>query len=177
MADHILRVTMDPRFSRLLQHQNDNQLFLFPDGITGMSPDDLASYIRTQAFALIAEVIESVDETHWKPWATRPASEDVIPNRDRYKGELADVFIFLMNLMLAGGVTMSDLAEAVSVKQAKNRERWTSGYDGKSGKCPRCGRAYDDAGVRCQPHGDLTDDSGWCETVGADVDSTGRQLP
>lgn len=162
MANHVLRLTMDPVFARLLQRQNDNQTFLFPEGIAGMPPDKLSDFIRTQAYALVAEVVESVDETHWKPWATRPADQDVIPNRDRYTSELADVFIFFMNLMLAGGVTMSDLAKAVEIKQDKNMARWQNGYDGKSSKCPGCGRDYGDTGVECAPASKMSDHRPWC---------------
>jgi hypothetical protein len=56
-----------------------------------------------------------------------------------------------MNLMLAGGVTIPELHQAVDQKQTKNLQRWTDGYDAKITKCPKCRRAYDDDGVKCYP--------------------------
>jgi hypothetical protein len=144
-------VTIDPAFARLLARQNDLQTFLTPQTIAGLSDDERAAFIRTQALALVAEVIETIDETHWKPWAKRPEGAAIITDHTRYTNELADAFIFLMNLMLAGGVSMMELARAVDAKQTKNLDRWMSGYDGKSSKCSRCGRAYDDPNVGCMP--------------------------
>jgi NTP pyrophosphatase (non-canonical NTP hydrolase) len=155
-----VQISIDPRFTRLLVRQNELQTFLYPEGVAGMAQDDLAAYIRVQALALIVEATEALDETHWKTWATRPADQDVIPNRKRFESELGDIFLFLMNLMLAGGVTMGDLASIVNAKQDKNMTRWTSGYDGKSEKCPVCKGAYDDVAVEC--HGETRDRFPYC---------------
>lgn len=161
----VFTVTIDPRFTRLLVRQNGFQSLLNGGTeVKDMSPDDLAAYIRTQSLALMAEVIEVLDETHWKPWATRPDGEHVVPSPERYKGEIVDAFIFLMNLMLAGGMSMMELAEMVSAKQDKNLQRQIDGYDGKSSKCPGCGRAYDDAGVNCVKGSIRSGARGWCET-------------
>lgn len=165
-----MSVTIDPRFSRMLQRQSDNQTFLFPQTIAGLSSGDRAEFIRTQAYALIAEVVEAVDETHWKPWATPPVDGVIVPNKGRYVSELSDVFIFFLNLMLAGDVTVTELCEAVDTKQTKNLTRWLNGYDAKATKCPSCGRAYDDSGVECKPATLETDDgfnpeSAWCAQV------------
>jgi hypothetical protein len=149
MADHVLSVTLDPRFTRLLYRQDDLQTFLLSKRVVDLDPDDLAAYIRTQGYAAVAEIVEAIDETHWKPWAVRPEGEPVVTSQERYIGELADVFIFFMNLMLAGGVGMTALARAVDAKQKKNLERWTNGYDAKATKCRGCGRAFDDKDVKC----------------------------
>lgn len=151
MSDHIISVTLDPRFSRILEQQAHLQTFLL-----GIHPIDLeskekAQYIRDQAFALVAEIVEAVDETHWKPWATPPADGQIVPNLPRFVGELADVYIFLMNLMLMAGVSSSDLSKAVEEKQKKNLNRWINGYDAKKTKCPACRRSYDDPEVKCYP--------------------------
>jgi hypothetical protein len=147
-----------------------------------MPPGVKANFIRTMTLAMMVEAVEALDETHWKPWATPPAGAPTIVDKTRYTNELADVFIFLMNLMLAGGVTMRELAEAVDAKQTKNILRQVEGYDGKSGKCPRCGRAYDDAGVTCKPRGETdftkltgTDAPPYCGEVNRHVsESTGE---
>lgn len=171
----IVHVTIDPRFSRLLVRQNDFQTMLNGgEGVTGMQPDDLAAYIRTQSLALMSEVVEILEETHWKPWAKRPADQDVIPNRERYKGEVVDAFIFLMNLMLAGGMSMMELAEMVSTKQEKNLQRQIDGYDGKSTKCPGCRRAYDDDAVLCYRLPEDAVPHGFCAQRDEYVNSEGR---
>lgn len=148
---HLINVKLDPRFNRLLTRQDDLQAFLLGERVCEMDPADLSAFIRNMVLALTAEAHEVLEETHWKPWATFPADGVVIPSRDRYIGELADVFIFFLNLMLAGQVTMNDLAQAVDAKQTKNLMRWTNGYDAKSTKCPACKRSYDDSDVHCYP--------------------------
>lgn len=144
----VVNVTIDPAFARLLQRQREFQAALGLDR-NDMTQPVMANYLRTQAFSLIAEVVEALDETHWKPWATPPPGVLGVVNRQRYVGELADVFIFTMNLMLAGNVSMMELAQAVDAKITKNIQRQADGYDGRSEKCPACKRAYDDAGVQC----------------------------
>jgi len=151
MEDGVIMVTLDPRATRLLQRQADLQAFLLARRVDDMDPDALSQYIRDQAFAMIGETYEAVEETHWKPWAVRPDGEPVVISKQRYIGELADVYIFFMNLMLAGGVTTTELFQAVDDKQTKNLRRWTEGYDAKSTKCPACRRAYDDEDVKCYP--------------------------
>ena len=45
--------------------------------------------------------------------------------------------------------------KAAEAKRAKNAQRQLDGYDGVSTKCPKCGRALDDAGaiqVRRDPY-------------------------
>lgn len=172
----VISVTIDPRFTRLLVRQNDIQTMILGEGVSGMAPDKLADYIRTQSLALMAEVIEVLDEAHWKPWAKRPADEDVIPHRERWKGEIADVFLFTMNLMLAGGMTMMELAQLVDAKQDKNIARQLGGYDGKGTKCPRCKGAYDDDAVLCDTTGVRGEANiiGWCDKVKEFIDADGQ---
>lgn len=152
MASHTVQVTLDPIFNRLLNRQDDLQAFLLARRVTELEPHDLAAFIRNMSLALNAEVTEVLEETYWKPWAKLPSDGVIVPSKTRYTGELADVFIFFMNLMLAGGVTMADLAKAVDAKQTKNLMRWTNGYDAKSTKCMGCKRSFDDPDVNCYPH-------------------------
>ena len=145
----VVGIKFDPVFFRAFLRQEDMQAFLLGKHVRDLDPAELAAFIRTQAYAAVAEIVEAVDETHWKPWAVRPDDEDIVISKTRYTGELADVFIFFMNLMLAGGVAPSELLTAVEAKQKKNMERWTNGYDAKATKCRACGRAFDDESVNC----------------------------
>jgi len=149
MADAVISVSLDPAFARLLKRQEDLQTFLLGKKPMDLDPKEMSDYIRTQAFALVAEVVEATDETHWKPWSVRPDGEEMIPSHKRFVGELADAYIFLMNLMLVGGVVTAELALAVQAKQDKNLDRWQSGYNAKTTKCRGCGRSFDDEGVKC----------------------------
>ena len=98
-----------------------------------------------------------MQEVGWKPWATPRGWV----NRDAAVGELVDVAHFLANLLCALDVSDSEWEYLYRAKQEVNRQRMRSGtYDGVSGKCPRCFRAYDSPTTSCTP------DSGampaWC---------------
>jgi dimeric dUTPase (all-alpha-NTP-PPase superfamily) len=125
--------------------------------------------LRINVLALIKELGEALDETGWKPWAT---SNHV--NADAFKGELVDVWHFLMNLMLHVGMTPRELYDGYFIKQRINVKRQREGYDGVTGKCPQCKRAYDDPAVRCTPAStaerhDLDEDLAWCEVYGVQL--------
>lgn len=150
MADtpKVIELTVDPMFSGLYVLQRDFQARLLGDVPSELAGTERKAYIREQALALTDELHEALAEVGWKSWAT---SAHI--NRDAYAGELADVFIFLMNLMLVGDITPSELMGLVRNKIAKNNQRQDDGYDGVSTKCPQCKRAYDDDAVKCYPVG------------------------
>jgi hypothetical protein len=143
----VITVVLDPAFGRLMQRQREFQ-HAMGHVPTSMTTAEQQEYLRTQFLAMIAEATEAMNETNWKPWTTPPTGS-VIINYERYRGELVDVYIFLMNLMFIGGITVSEFAIAVDDKITKNIQRQADGYDGKN-KCPECKRAYDDAGVECR---------------------------
>lgn len=145
MAVTQLNITLDPVMTLMLTRQEEFQARL----LNGDLPSELQgtermAYIREQALALLDEVHEALAETGWKSWAT---SNHV--NREAYLGELADVYIFLMNLMLVGDIRAHELARVVMEKQAKNHKRQDNGYDGVTTKCVVCKRALDDTAVTC----------------------------
>lgn len=110
------------------------------------SPDPavLMEQIRNNLLSLVAESIEALEETGWKPWAS---SNHI--NRAAFASEIVDIWHFFMNLMILGGVTADDLYEGYLKKHKKNRQRQLNGYDGLN-KCPSCKRAYDDDAVECR---------------------------
>jgi dUTPase-like protein len=173
---HIVNVTIDPAFTRLYARQTEFQR-AYHDG---RDPADFpyaerSEYLRTHALGLIVEVTEAMNETHWKSWTTPPVGDMVI-NRERYLGEMADVFIFAMNMLIVGDVSMMELAQAVDAKITKNIKRQADGYDGQSSKCPICKRAYDDAGVECRParprHPEFKMQVPWCADAGRFIDDS-----
>lgn len=118
-------------------HQDTPPAELKPDG-------HRMNYIRTMVLACTDELHEALAETGWKPWATSTHM-----NTEAYQSELADAFMFLMNLMLAGDMSMDQLFAAVVRAQEKTANRLAEGYDGVSTKCRGCKRALDDDGIHC----------------------------
>lgn len=180
MAETVVNVSLDPRMTRMLSRQDQFQTLLGrnPDGMTR---DQLREYIRTQVLSLNAEIIEALDETQWKPWAADIPDQPIV-NKDRYIGELADVYIFFMNMMLAGKVSVTELCEAVETKQTKNIKRQQDGYNAKDTKCPSCKRAYDDDKVTCKlappfPNGQTRTIYGYCAIKQQYVGKNGEVIP
>ncbi len=81
------------------------------------------NYKRVMTLALVDEVLESLRELPWKPWKKQQQY-----NKKRYKEELADVYIFLMNLMIASNITIKDLQKEVYKKIVKNKQRQKHNY-------------------------------------------------
>lgn len=113
---------------------------------TAMTPDQWADHMRTMAFSVCDEVHEAMAEVGWKPWAT---SRHI--NSEEFMGEMTDAWLFFMNMMIAGGMTAEDLIARTAKKQNNLLNRIASGYDGRTTKCGRCKRAYDNEGVKCRP--------------------------
>lgn len=122
----------------IAQEELQRESFGFDFG-KSMSDEERVDYIRVNVLALTDELHEALGEVGWKPWAT---SRHI--NTNAYFGELIDALHFLMNLLLATGLEVDDLAEQLSEryfhKRAINARRQADGYDGISGKCPGCGR-------------------------------------
>jgi hypothetical protein len=129
---------------------------------TAMTDQERMTYLSTMTTACTSELHEALAETGWKPWAS---SNHI--NREEWMGEMADAWLFFMNLMLVGGMTAEDLTQRTAKKQDNAYKRIRDGYDGVSTKCPRCRRAYDNEGVKCTPgaFGEL----GQCAYVSPDV--------
>lgn len=106
--------------------------------------EERVEYVKTMLLALIAESVEALEETSWKPWA-----KSEFFNRDAFIGELVDIGHFLANCLTAAGCTDEEWAERYHDKQKKNAQRQEDGYDGVSTKCPRCRKALDDAATGC----------------------------
>lgn len=124
-------------------------------------PLERIQFIRDMREALEAELQEMIDETGWKPWAT---SRHV--NEEAAQGELADTFLFFINLCFAFDLTPLGLYQKTMEKMDRNLARQQEGYDGVAGKCLGCKRALDDPGVDCCEYNLDPLYVGWCATVG-----------
>lgn len=106
----------------------------------------LADYVQMNALAAVDEIMEMLGEVGWKPWAT---PRGWIRPKHVMK-EAVDALHFIANVLCAAGISDDEFWEAYRAKQVTNTQRQELGYDGVSGKCPGCKRAYDD-GIDCDP--------------------------
>lgn len=108
-----------------------------------LTGDKLADYALMNAYALIDEISEAMDEVAWKPWAKDRGTV----NRDAMLGELVDAGHFLANLLAMLGVTDEEWETAYQAKQQRNARRQESGYENRQDKCPACRRELDKPGA------------------------------
>jgi len=120
-------MSVDGDLGVLLKAQAQLQELMGHD-FEAMTTVERMRYLRDQMLALQVEAVEVLNTAPWKPWATYPA--DATIDDDEYVGELADVFIFLMNLMLVGDVGERRFLDAVRRKITKNQNRHDTAYDG-----------------------------------------------
>jgi dimeric dUTPase (all-alpha-NTP-PPase superfamily) len=121
-----------------LQLQQNHMKDGDPRFLTG---NDMANFMRWNAWALEDEVHEAMAEVGWKPWAS---SRHI--NQEAFMKEMVDAFHFFMNMLLCGsqGWTPQQIADeftrAYIRKNHQNAQRQKEGYDGVSQKCPYCHR-------------------------------------
>jgi hypothetical protein len=161
---------MRDRLVALLEAQLDLQRKLGADPTT-MDQEMRCAYFRDYVLGTIDELHEALQGVGWKPWATsRHLKEDEV------FGELRDAWQILTNLMfIAKQVTPEELADlfedALYAKLKVNHRRVEEGYDGVTGKCAACRRAFDDEAVTCTP-ADINEDTNlaWCQVYGSQLD-------
>lgn len=144
--------TANDSLLRMLTLQARFQRELYGVDVGDLSPAERVQYVKDMVLALTDELHEALAETTWKPWATAEPTID----EDAFFGEVVDALHFLMNLMLVARAdsrpkdVWRELVTRYEAKNERNRQRQAEGYDGVSGKCPRCRRALDDEGVSCR---------------------------
>lgn len=118
-------------------------------------------YIKGMHTALSMEAAEALDETGWKPWAS---SRHV--NEDAHKGEVVDMWFFLMNWTMAARMSPQELYERYREKLLINLARQQGQYTGVAEKCPGCKRALDTPETQCNSFEDAAVRPGekvfWC---------------
>lgn len=92
---------------------------------------DRMDYIRDTCVALNIELAEFMQELPWKPWR---ATDDQVFCPNRAAGELADVFIFAINLWITLGQygkddAANEFVQLIKQKQAVNRDRVQQNYN------------------------------------------------
>lgn len=132
------------KFQDALDAQHELQVKSFGADPKDLTTEEGLEWIRWNVLALEDELHELLAETGWKPWAK---SKHI--NRDAYVSELVDAFHFLMNLMLVVDCDADEFLAKYAEKRGINAQRQAEGYDGVTGKCPKCRRALDDTAVLC----------------------------
>lgn len=141
----------DDRLAQMLKLQRELQVESFKLDPAELDDEMRMEFIRWNTLALVAELVEMLDETGWKPWAT----SNHVHGEPALK-EMVDAWHFFMNILWAiagGGHGDADvLAEAFTerylAKRKVNAERQAEGYDGVTGKCPGCKRDLAEVEVR-----------------------------
>ena len=121
--------------------QYDLQTRVYGHDLENMTLEDRVAFITINTMAATDEAHEALNETSWKPWA----KGDWI-NEENFKKELVDEFHFFMNRCLVVGMNAEELLARYFAKAWVNEERQLAGYDGVTGKCTICRRAFDDVG-------------------------------
>jgi hypothetical protein len=130
---------MTDRLQQMYDTQRDLQERVLGHRFDDMTTVERITYVKEMVLALTDELHELLNETGWKSWSTSRHINEIA-----YRSELVDSWHFLLNLMLAVGMTPDELYSGYAAKRAVNEQRQASGYTGE--KCPGCGRAVDDPG-------------------------------
>ena len=134
---------MEDRFQMMLEMQRQLQLKMPPPNRVpaDLRGDDMADFMRWNAWAMTVEVAEAFQEVGWKPWGTNREID-----HDKFMKEMVDAWHFFMNMLLCGcqGLTPAQIADEFTrryiEKNAINAQRQEEGYDGRLEKCTECGR-------------------------------------
>lgn len=76
-------------------------------------------YINKNLLALTSEIGEVADETDWKAWKQNDK------DKEAFQEEVADCFLFVLNLVQATDLDINEFLAEVHEKQKKNLERFT----------------------------------------------------
>lgn len=83
------------------------------------NPDQVSTYIREVILCATDELHEVLAEVHWKPWKDARGIKDI----SKYRGEMADVLHFILDLYLAGGISGREIIVDYMTKHYENLAR------------------------------------------------------
>ena len=82
-------------------------------------PAAISAYIRDVVLCATDELHEVLAEVNWKPWKDTQGIKDV----SAYRGEMADVLHFVLDLYIAAGLTGRDIVLDYVAKHLENLRR------------------------------------------------------
>jgi dUTPase len=114
--------------------------------LAAMDTGERIAYIKENVLAAFSELNEVLNEIGWKSWAS---SKHI--NSEAYVKEIIDLWHFMMNMLLALGVSPAETATLFHTryleKRGVNEKRQVEGYDGVKTKCPHCKRDLEEVEV------------------------------
>lgn len=115
---------MDDYLSRMIEAQRELQKEMYGYDVFGVVErhGDIF-YARDMILAAIGELNEVLEETGWKPLPYQ--RDDVKYDIDGMRREIVDVFMFIMNIMIASGMTADELFSGFVLKQEEVRDRFS----------------------------------------------------
>jgi dimeric dUTPase (all-alpha-NTP-PPase superfamily) len=137
------------RFQEMLEMQLALQNRFMKDKPQTLTGDAMADFMRWNAFALDDEIHEAMQEVDWKPWAHK---DPRTIREEAFLGEMVDAYHFFMNMLLCALPDSPEvIAEKFFARYTKknqiNAQRQEEGYDGITGKCPKCHRDLKEVGL------------------------------
>lgn len=108
------------KLSDIFEEQRRLQFDCYPDFMEFNTKEER---LQDNLKHIIHEVVEVERETNFKHW-----KQPTRTSWDNVKGELVDVFIFLINACNEADMTATELLVKVEKKQAVNRQRQKDGY-------------------------------------------------
>lgn len=81
--------------------------------------EQVSTYIREVILCATDELHEVLAEVHWKPWKDSRGIKDI----PKYRGEMADVLHFILDLYLAAGMTGREIISDYMTKHYENLSR------------------------------------------------------
>lgn len=112
-------------FDCLLRKQEAVQVRAFGEKPAERTREQIVEAVRDNVLAATDELHEVLHETGWKKW--KRADYGYV-NRARYIDELADVILFVLNLLLAQRVSGREITVALMKKWRANERRQQKGY-------------------------------------------------
>lgn len=112
-------------FDCLLREQEAVQVRAFGEKPAERTKEQTVEAVRDNVLAATDELHEVLGTVGWKKW--KRADYGYV-NRARYIDEMADVILFVLNLLLAQRVTGREIAAALIKKWRLNERRQRKGY-------------------------------------------------
>jgi NTP pyrophosphatase (non-canonical NTP hydrolase) len=117
--DHVYSAEQGLDYMLGLQHKVES---VWGRNVDASDPEAVSKYIREVILCTTDELHEVLAEVHWKPWKDSRGIKDL----SKYRGEMADVLHFILDLYLAGGITGREIIADYLAKHHENLARNTS---------------------------------------------------
>jgi len=114
--DHVYAAEQGLDYMLGLQNQIES---VWGRNVDPSDPEAVSKYIREVILCTTDELHEVLAEVHWKPWKDSRGIKDMT----KYRGEMADVLHFILDLYLAGGITGREIIADYMGKHHENLAR------------------------------------------------------